>query len=197
MPGIFLGFALIAGGLWKGDILIADLEELDNLEASEVYPRRINAKEVLIRQLIFPFADGAAKLSGEGCEFREPTLRQESTARSEILREEFQGEPEGSQPTEMKDGAEALADFRSIQGDFINRRHIEPRVQLHVPREESFLIPPKYIDAIRSTHTDLDVAQEKRVHDCWNVDGNRNLSDSWTGFTRITLLNETPPKGYL
>ena len=30
----------------------------------------------------------------------------------------------------------------------------------------------------------------------WNVDGNRNLSDSWTGFTRFTLLNETPPKGF-
>ena len=42
--------------------------------------------------------------------------------------------------------------------------------------------------------TDLDVAQEKRVDDRWNVDGNRNLSDSWTGFTRFTLLNETPPK---
>ena len=45
--------------------------------------------------------------------------------------------------------------------------------------------------------TDLDVAQEKRVDDRWNVDGNRNLSDSWTGFTSFTLLNETPPKGYM
>ena len=49
----------------------------------------------------------------------------------------------------------------------------------------------KYMDVIRSTHTDLDVAQEKRIDDCWNVDGNRNLSDSWT------LLNETPPEGYM
>ena len=45
------------------------------------------------------------------------------------------------------------------------------------------------------THTDLDVAQEKRIDDYCNVDGNRNLSDSWTGFTRFTLLNETPPRG--
>ena len=69
--------------------------------------------------------------------------------------------------------------------------------KLHVPREESFPIPLKYIDVIRSTHTDLDVAQEKRIDDCWNVDGNTNLSDSWTGFTRFTLLNETPPREYL
>ena len=28
LRGIFLGYALIAGGIWKGDILIADIEEL-------------------------------------------------------------------------------------------------------------------------------------------------------------------------
>ena len=50
---------------------------------------------------------------------------------------------------------------------------------------------------MRSTHTDLDVAQEKRIGDYWNVDGIRGLSDSWTGFTRFALLNETPPKGYM
>ena len=68
------------------------------------------------------------------------------------------------------------------------------RVQLFVPKEESFPIPLKYIDVIRSIHTDLDVAQEKRIDDYWNVDGNRNLSDSWTGFTS---LNETPPRGFM
>ena len=47
-PGIFLGYALIAGVIWKGDILIADIEELKNLDASEIYPRIINAKELLI-----------------------------------------------------------------------------------------------------------------------------------------------------
>ena len=66
-----------------------------------------------------------------------------------------------------------------------------------MPKEESFPISLKYIDVIRSTHTDLDVAQEKRIDDYWNVDGDRNLSDSWTSFTRFTLLNETPPKRFL
>ena len=40
----------IAGGFWKGAVQIADIEELEMMEASEVYPRRINAKEVLITQ---------------------------------------------------------------------------------------------------------------------------------------------------
>ena len=75
---IFLGYALIAGGIWKGDILIADLEDLEKLHASENYPRRIKAKEVLIRQkndeFIFPVADGTAKMSGRDYEIREPTL---------------------------------------------------------------------------------------------------------------------------
>ena len=31
----------------------------------------------------------------------------------------------------------------------------------------------------------------------WNIDGSRDLSDSWTGFTQFTLLNEKPPDGFL
>ena len=48
LPWIFLGYQLIAETIWKGDILTADLEDLEKLLASEVYPRRINAKELLI-----------------------------------------------------------------------------------------------------------------------------------------------------
>ena len=48
----------------------------------------------------------------------------------------------------------------------------------------------------RSTCTDLDVAQEKRIDDHCNVDENRSLPDSWTGFTKFTLLTHTPLKGF-
>ena len=30
LPGIFLGYVLIAGRIWKGDIMVADIEELEN-----------------------------------------------------------------------------------------------------------------------------------------------------------------------
>ena len=70
--------------------------------------------------------------------------------------------------------------------DFIYRHHDEPRVHLYVPEEETFRIPLKYIDVIRSTHTDLDVLQEKRDDDYWNVDLNRSLSDSWKGFVKCS-----------
>ena len=64
-------------------------------------------------------------------------------------------------------------------------------VQLHVPRKESYLIPHIEIDFTRSIYADLEVAQEKRIYDYWDVDENRTLSDSWTNFTRFSLLNET------
>ena len=38
---------------------------------------------------------------------------------------------------------------------------------------------------------------ERRIDDYWNIDGSRDLSDSWTGFTLFTLLDEKPPNGYL
>ena len=43
--GLFLGYALYAGGIWKGDVLVADLEELETMDVSEIYSKRLNAKE--------------------------------------------------------------------------------------------------------------------------------------------------------
>ena len=194
VPVIFLGNALIAGRTWKEDILIADLEDLEKLGAPEIYPRRINAKEVIDftkrRYPTFPAADGTAKLSGWHYDFLESTLRREQTVRSEDCSGELQGEPGESQPTEWTDDAEARADLWSTQGDFIYRHRNEPRVYLYVSKEEAFPIPLKYIDVARSTSTDLDVMQGKRVDDYWNVDSNRRQSGSWRGFTKLTLMKE-------
>ena len=84
-----------------------------------------------------------------------------------------------------------------MSGNFIYRHHVEPRVKLYSPREESFRIPPKYIDVSRTTRTNLDVMQESRIDDYWNIDGSRDVSDSWTGFTQFALLSEEPSDGYM
>ena len=75
-----------------------------------------------------------------------------------------------------------------------NRHHVEPRVKLFSPR-----ILLKYTDVSRTTHTNLDVMQERRVDDYWNIDGSRDLSDSysWAGLTQFTLLEVKPPDGYV
>ena len=39
--------------------------------------------------------------------------------------------------------------------------------------------------------------QERRIDDYWNIDGSRDLSDSWIGFTQFNLLKEKPPDGYM
>ena len=44
-------------------------------------------------------------------------------------------------------------------------------------RERNHSISLKYIDVSRTTHTNLDVKQEKRIDDYWKVDGSRDLSD--------------------
>ena len=106
---------------------------------------------------------------------------------------DFLGESQGFLPQpqdSLPDAGEAIHDFWSMSGNFTNSHHVEPRVKLYSPREESFSITMKYIDVSRTAHTNLDVKQEKRIDDYWNIDGSRDLSDRWTGFTQLTLLDE-------
>ena len=117
LPGFLIGFAFIAGRIWKGDVLIAD-KELEKLDASEIYPRRLNAKEVLIskknEKLMFLVADGTAQLSGREYEFQEPTLRWEFTVRRENLSGESNCDKEEFRPEETKDDEAIHKDFRSM-----------------------------------------------------------------------------------
>ena len=150
-------------------------------------------------EFIFPIADGRIKTPGEDQELRTSTLIRPRPSRGESRRG-FLGESEGSPPQpqdSLPDAGEAINDFWSMSGSFIYRHHVEPRVKLYSPREESFPIPLKYIDVTRTTHTNLDVKLEKRIDDYWNIDGSRDLSDPWTGFTRCILLEEKPPEGYM
>ena len=84
-----------------------------------------------------------------------------------------------------------------MSGSFIYRHHVEPSVKLYSPREESFPLPLNCIDVSRTIRTNLDFKQEKRIDDYWNIDGSRDLSDLWTGFTLFTLLEEKAPDGYM
>ena len=64
LPGLFLGYALYLGGIWKGDVLVANIEELETMDASEIHAKRHIAKEVIFPkqgEFIFPIADGRIK----------------------------------------------------------------------------------------------------------------------------------------
>ena len=148
-------------------------------------------------EFINPIADGRIKAPGGEQELRHSTLIRPRPIEGES-NIGFLGASEGSLPQpqdSFPDAGEAIDDFWSMSGSFIYRHHIEPRVKLYSPREESFPIPLKYIDVSRTTHTNLDVKQEKRIDDYWNIDGSRDLSDPWKGFTQFTLLKV--PDGYM
>ena len=44
LPDMFLGYVWYAGRIWKGDIMVADIEELEEMDASEIHAKRLNAK---------------------------------------------------------------------------------------------------------------------------------------------------------
>ena len=101
----------------------------------------------------------------------------------------FLGKSERSLPQpqdSLPDAGEAINDFWSMLGNFIFRHLVEPRVKLHSSREESFPIPFKYIDVSRTTHTNLDLKQEKRIDDYWRV--SRFVRSLDRIFTQCTLL---------
>ena len=101
LPGLFLGYALYAGGIWKGDVLIADLEELETMDASEIYSKTLNAKEVIFPkekgEFIFPIADGRIKPLGGDQDRRTSTLTRQRPIQGEG-HVDFLGESEGSLP---------------------------------------------------------------------------------------------------
>ena len=102
LPGLFLGYALYAGRMWKGDVLIADLEELETMDASKIYSKRLNAKEVIFPRengkFYCPIADGRIKLPGGDQDLRTSTLIREHPIRGENHLD-FLGEIEKSLPT--------------------------------------------------------------------------------------------------
>ena len=129
--------------MWKGDV--ADIEELEEMDASELQARRPNAKEVLTPHrsgnFIFPVADGTVKIFGGERRLRTSTLTRERLARGEE-QEILQGKSvELQSPTQLQDDStrddeEARNDFWTITGELIYRHHVVPRVKLCMPKGE-------------------------------------------------------------
>ena len=108
---------------------------------------------------------------------------------------DFLGESDGSllppPQDSLSDASEAINDFWSMSGNFVYRHHVEPRVKLYSPREESFLIPLKYIDIFRTTHTNLEGQGDGSPR---HVE-NRRRRGSRTCVCAITLLTREAHAG--
>ena len=201
---LFLGYALYAGGIWKGDVLVADLEELETMDASEIYSKRLNAKEVIFPkqgEFIFPIADGRIKNPGGDQELRTSNL---DTAATNSRRKSHWFS------WRIRRVSTSITS-RHVSGC----RYSDSWILVHVrklqkppsrwTKSQTLLAERRIIlysteihwRLSRTTHTNLDVKEEKRIDDYWNIDGSRDLSDPWTGFTQFTLLEEKPPNGYM
>ena len=67
--------------------MVADIEELEQMDAPEIYVKRLNAKEVLTlmsgEKFIFPVEDGTVKLFGGDQVLRTSTLIRDRPDRGE------------------------------------------------------------------------------------------------------------------
>ena len=132
--------------------MVADIEELEELDASELHARRLNAKEVLTPhrsgKFIFPVADGTVKIFRRGQRLRTSTStpeRPEGGEEREILREILRGKSdELDSPTQLQDDStrddeEAEDDFWTITGEFIHRHHFGPESNCACRERKHFL----------------------------------------------------------
>ena len=115
----------------------------EKVNASEIHAWRLNAKEVFTPrngEKICPIADGTVKLSGGDQVLRTFPLIRDHTDRGEEERNLLGESDISSQPFQDSslDEGEVRSDFWSISGNCIYRHHVEPRVKLYVPIEESF-----------------------------------------------------------
>ena len=163
LPGIFLGYVLHAEGTWKGDIMVADMQELEILEASEIHAPRLNATEVIMprwnSQVVWK-RSGLPKIhfnSGPPCTREHNDVPQ--------------GQSDGSQPLDkLTNDNEARNDFWSIEGKHICLHLFEPGVQLLCGKKNH-----SYVGVVMRTKTSLDFLLESRIDAYWNVDSDPDL----------------------
>ena len=190
------------GGIWKGDFLMADLEDLEQLDASDILSsknqRERNTDQTKRWWIHIPICRWYSKIVRK----RPRIPRIHSKARTN------RKERRSQQRTSWWTGRVSSDRIRRWRWNPC-RLLVDPRVTSPIVitmnlgfnstcrRKKHSLFHWNFFDVTRYTHTDLHVLQEKRIDDYWNVETSRHLSDSWKGFTTFTLLKEKPPKGYM
>ena len=217
LPGIFLGYHELAGGIESGWTHVALWHHFENAtSARDIEPRKISAHTVDPIQrdgsFIFPLKEGLLIQPSPG---QKRKLRQHSYVDWDAVDEDDEeeqdtveddiDEPKRDFPDTVADGHDELQplpgcddaasspthpenrDRWSIAGDYLVRHHVKPRKELYVPSEEDIPIPMKFLDVTRFTYTDLDSLSETTP--------TRELSSWWLGCTKFEILKPPPPPG--
>ena len=145
-------------------------------------------------EFIFPIADGRIKTLGGDQDLKTSTLIREEDQR------DFLGESAGSPPPLLQD---SLPDAGDTKWFLVHVRtlHIPPSrwIQSQILLAEKRIIPysSKIHWRLQNDKNEFECYARKPHRDFWFIDGSRDLSDSWTGFTQSSLLEEKPPDGYM
>ena len=105
LSGIFPGYALYAGRIWKGDVMVADSEELENFGRVTKFMLEDSVRKRSSCRKMVNISSSRSKMAlsnclGESRVFRRSTSIQDYPARIEEHNDDLQGESEGSQPLE-------------------------------------------------------------------------------------------------
>ena len=136
LPGLFLGYSLYAGGIWKGDLTVADIEELETMDASEIYCKRLNAQEVIFPQKM-ENSFSSRRWTNQIFWRRSGTENihlDTGTPNSRRRSRRFSWWIKRVSSTTSRLTSEAINDFWSMSGNFIYGHHVEPRVKLYSER---------------------------------------------------------------
>ena len=206
LPGLVsLDTLCTPGRTWKGDILVADIEELETMDASEIYSKRLNAKEVIFPKEKGEFIFSSRRWTNKICWRRSgtenihldtgsPNSRRKSKEFFWRIRKSLFLPPQDS----LLDAGEAINDFWSMSGNFT----IPPSrwTQSQTLLAERRIIP-------YSTEVHWCIQNYSYKFGCQTRETHRWLLEyRWIqeicllleqGFTQFTLLSEKPPDGFL
>ena len=151
---------------------------LGKLDASDVSPRRINAKEIWISQkgdeIIFPIADGTAKLSGRLRIPKTPLQDGSKPQRAKIAVDNLKVSRESlhRQNQQMTLKPEPTSGRSKVTSSIVITLNLEFNSMCR--KEETFPVPLEYIDVTRATHV------ERQVGECfqWKAHGQCSKGDS-------------------
>ena len=140
------------------------------MDASKIHSKRLNAKEVMFPQkgeFTFPIADGRIKTPGGDQELRTSTLIRPDQIEERVTLTVL----------EKQKGL-----FHNLTTHF--RMPVKRQTIFGPCREASYTAITLNPESNFARREKMDVKQEKRINDYWNIDGSRDLSDPWTDFTQ-------------
>ena len=118
---------------WKGDIMVADIEELEEMDASEIYSRRLNAKGSHISQrkwkIIWSLNNCISELQQQACaqrlELQDAWISTRTSSSTRRFFYEGKGSPRHSNPKHARNGRNEESSRTTSWGSFcakINRK---------------------------------------------------------------------------